>query len=253
METAPNAREQRELNNLRYRRRREETGRFLVEGVRVVEDLVASPLTVHWALAASSLGDSPRGAALLSSLRAREVPVRTVEEREFAVLAATDQPQGILAVAAIPTAGLEEIAGPGPVLVLDAVQDPGNVGTLVRTAEALGAAGVVGLPGTVDPWNPKAVRSAVGASFRLPVVYRPWPEVAAWLRSRGYTILAAEAGGEPVPRGGSTALVVGNEGAGISEEVLRDADAVVGVPIRGRAESLNVAAAAAILLHELTR
>jgi TrmH family RNA methyltransferase len=138
--------------------------------------------------------------------------------------------------------------------MLDAVQDPGNFGTLVRSAEALGAAGVIALPGTVDPWNPKAVRAAVGSTFRLPVVGSSWETAAEWLRREGFGILGADAGGGPVPASvRRAALVVGNEGAGLSAAVRAGMDGLVGIPLRGRAESLNVAAAAAILLYELTR
>ena len=219
---------------------------------------MASPLAIEWAAVASSLEDSERGRALLAALEARAPRVRRLTDTEFSAHAATDTPQGVLAVAAVPRWGLDDLGRaphePAVVLVLDAVQDPGNFGTLVRSAEALGAAGVVVLPGTVDPWNPKSIRAAVGSSFRLPLVAAEWEEAAAWLRGAGFRLLAGAMGGDP-PRGsvGRAALVVGNEGAGVSERVLAAVDEVVGIPLRGRAESLNVAAAAAILLYELTR
>jgi TrmH family RNA methyltransferase len=250
-------REEKELRGLQRRRARERTGRFLAEGVRVVEDLLASPVAVRWVLAASSLEDSERGRALLAAARERGVPVRTAPDGEFAALAATEHPQGVLAVAEVPAADAAAVlegGEPRVVLVLDAVQDPGNFGTLVRTAEALGAAGVVVLPGTVDPWNPKAVRAAVGSSFRIPIVALPWAEAAEWLRLHGFRVLAGAVGGGAVPTGlARIALVVGNEGVGVSPEVLAGVDATGGVRLRGRAESLNVASAAAILLHELLR
>jgi TrmH family RNA methyltransferase len=249
--------EEKELRGLSSRRSRERTGRFLAEGVRVVEDLLASPVAVRWVLAASSLEDSERGRALLATARSQGVPVRTAPDAGFAALAATEHPQGVLAVAEVPAAdaaGMLEGAEPRVVLVLDAVQDPGNFGTLVRTAEALGAAGVVVLPGTVDPWNPKAVRAAVGSSFRIPIVPLRWAEAEEWLRLHGFRVLAGAVAGGEVPAGlPRAALVVGNEGAGVSPEVLAGVDATVGVRLRGRAESLNVASAAAILLHELLR
>jgi RNA methyltransferase, TrmH family len=140
------------------------------------------------------------------------------------------------------------------VLLLDAVQDPGNLGTLVRTAEALGVAAVVALPGTVDPWNAKAVRSAAGSLFRVPVLPATWKEARARLAGSGYRLLAAEVGGAPVAAvHGRVGLVVGNEGAGLSAAVRAGVDGRVGIPLQGRAESLNVAAAAAILLYELMR
>ena len=251
-------REERLLKTLRQRRTREDEGLFIAEGVRAVEDLVASTLAVRFAVVSSTLGDTPRGAALAHGVAARGIHVHEADEREFRVWADTETPQGILAVAEIPRAGLDAIpmdAEPAVVLVLDAVQDPGNFGTLARTAEALGAAGVVALTGTVDPWNPKCVRAAMGSTFRLPVAEAGWEEAGAWLAEHRFQTLASAAGGEPVPRPAPprAALVMGNEGAGISAETRARADRVVGIPLRGRAESLNVAAAGAILLYELLR
>jgi TrmH family RNA methyltransferase len=245
------------LRALRQRKTREAEGRFVAEGVRVVEELLQSPLTVLWAAVSSSLEDSERGRALVEGMAARGVPVEWSSEAEFATLAATETPQGVLAVAEVPASRMDQLLrSPTPcvLLVLDAVQDPGNFGTLVRSAEALGAAGVIALPGTVDPWNAKSIRAAMGSSFRLPIVAAEWATAASALRASGFRLLAAAAGGHPAPRGlQRAALVVGNEGAGISDAVRAEVDETVGIPLRGRAESLNVAAAAAILLHELTR
>lgn len=250
-------REEKLLRALQRRRKRQAESRFLAEGVRVVEDLLASPLRVEWVLAATSLGDSPRGAALVRAIEERALPLRRIGDDAFLRLAATEHAQGVLAVAQMPGFAWEVLVQDAPtsvVLLLDAVQDPGNLGTLARTAEALGAAGLVVLPGTVDPWNPKSVRAAAGSLFRIPVIAASWDEARARLREAGYRLLAAEAGGDaPLSARGRVGLVVGNEGAGISPEVRASADGTVGVPIRGRAESLNVAAAAAILLYELTR
>lgn len=252
-------REERLLRSLRQRKTRQAEGLFLVEGVRAVEDLLASPLPIRLAVASSSAGDTARGRALLQRLAEQEVPLHETGDRELAEFAETETPQGVLAVASIPAAGLDRLRlqerDPAVVLVLDAVQDPGNFGTLARTAEALGAAGVVALPGTVDPWNPKSVRAAMGSTFRLPVVENHWDELAPWLRSHGVEVLAAVVGGEPLgdARPRRAALVLGNEGAGVGDETRALADREVGIPLRGRAESLNVAAAGAILLHELLR
>lgn len=250
-------REEKQLRSLARRKIREAEGRFLAEGVRVVEDLVASPVRTEWLCVSSTFQDMPRGAALLRQAEERGIPIRVVLERQLRVLAPTEHSQGVLAVARTPGAAWEEVLPPegrSVVLLLDAVQDPGNVGTLARTAEALGAAALVILPGTADPWNPKAVRAAAGSMFRLPVLAGSWREVADRLRAAGYRLLAADAAGDPPPPpGGRVALVMGNEGAGLSREVREGVDGTVAVPIRGRAESLNVAAAAAILLHELTR
>lgn len=252
-------REQSLLRSLRQRKARQAEGLFLAEGVRAVEDLLASPLPVRLAVASSSLGDTPRGRALLHLLAAKGVVLREADDRTLAALADTETPQGILAAAPIPAAGLDALRmdgdGPAVVLVLDAVQDPGNFGTLARTAEALGAVGLVALPGTVDPWNPKSVRAAMGSTFRLPVVEAGWDALAPFLQARGAETLAAVVGGAPLgdDRPRRAALVLGNEGAGVGDETRAHAHRAVGIPLRGRAESLNVAAAGAILLHDLLR
>lgn len=249
-------REQKILRGLRLRKNREAEGLFVVEGIRAVEDLLASSLRVRWTVTSSSLEDTARGQQLAQRVDALRVPRRDASDAELRGLADTETPQGVLAVAEIPRRALGDLAPADGdvVLLLDAVQDPGNLGTLVRTAEALGAAAVVSLPGTVDAWNPKAVRAAMGASFRVPVVETGWDDAEPWLRAAGFRILAAAGEGAPMEeRPARAALVLGNEGAGVGEETRRRADALVGIPLRGRAESLNVAAAGAILLHELLR
>lgn len=246
-----------ELRALQTRPNREARGRFLAEGVRVVEELVASGIRTRWTAVSSSLEDTERGQALVRDIDRRAIVRRVIDDRELVELAATDTPQGILAVADIPTseAGvLFPSRGRSLVLVLDAVQDPGNFGALVRSAEGLGAAAVVALPGTVDPWNPKSVRAAAGSSFRLPIVTLPWDEALKGFRDAGFSIVGADSNGRSVRevRGERIALVLGNEGAGLSQHVREGIDELVAVPLRGRAESLNVAAAAAILLYELS-
>jgi RNA methyltransferase, TrmH family len=252
------AREQKLLRRLSQRKFREAEGVFLVEGVRVTEELLASSLEVSLLVHSSSLEDTERGRALIDAAAARGIRSCRVGDAELSRLADTQTPQGVLAVAEIPRATLEHLrpsVGRSVVLVLDAVQDPGNFGTLLRSAEALGAAGVVTLPGTVDPWNPKSVRSAMGASFRLPIVGADWTEAGPWLHDHGFLILGAAADGEPLgqERPDRAALVVGNEASGISPETRIYADRIVAIPLRGRAESLNVSAAGAILLHDLLR
>lgn len=253
----PSRAEMKQIRALHQRKQREAQGLFLAEGVRGVEDLLASPLAIRMVLVASSLEDNPRGQLLLDGVGQRGIPICQVFDAELTGLAGTDTPQGIIAVAETPGATLrtlDALPGDAVLLLLDAVQDPGNLGTLVRTAEALGAGGVILLPGTVDPWNPKAVRAAVGSAFRLPMIAAEWRELAPWLREQDYRVFAAAAGGVPIQRpDGRVALVVGNEGAGISPATMEHADVRVGIPLRGRAESLNVAAAAAILLYELLR
>jgi RNA methyltransferase, TrmH family len=245
------------LRGLRRRGDRQESGLFLAEGVRLVEDLLASSIVPRLAVTSPSLVDTARGAALAAMLRER-VRTELVADHELAAIAGTDSPQGVVVAAEIPGHSLDSaVAGAGSLVVLlDAVQDPGNFGTIVRSADAFGAGLVCALPGTVDPWNPKAVRSAAGSSLRVPVVEVDLQSAVAALRAAGYRLLGAAADGQPVdmmPEARRTALVLGNEGAGLGLPARAVLDGVVGVPIRGSAESLNVGVAAGILLYLLSR
>ena len=195
---------------------------------------------------------------LRADLLARGIEVSDVSEREFASAAETESPQGVLAIADIPARSLGTLdAGDGCLLlVLDAVQDPGNVGTILRTAAALGATATLALPGTVDLWNAKVVRSAMGAHFRHPALSTTWDDLDAFRAERALSLWAADASGEPLggsatPRPRRLALVLGNEGNGLSAEARTRADATVALPIAAAVESLNVAVAAGIFLYAL--
>ncbi len=244
------------IRALRTRKRRDE-GAFLVEGVRLVEELLASRLEIELVILAPALAATERGACLIERVRGGGLAVAEVPDRELEELADTETPQGVLAVAREPGRRLEEFV-PGQraaILIFDRVVDPGNVGTLLRTAQALGVGWTVALPGTVDPWSPKAVRASAGSIFQLPVSREPWAYVVNWLRGRDFAILGADPGGVPVPRSGSPlprfALVMGNEPSGLSEEVRGDCDGQVAVRLPGQMDSLNVATAGALLLDRL--
>jgi TrmH family RNA methyltransferase len=245
------------LHALQRRKSREAEGLFVAEGVRVVEELVRSPIDLRFALVSPSLEDNPRGRQLLAELEARTT-VSRVSDAELKRHAGTDAPQGVLAVAVQP---IENAGGIKPgdhtlLLVADGVQDPGNLGTLIRIADAFAASAVIALSGTVDPWNPKVVRSSAGSSFHLPIVNATVEELSDWMERYHVTGFAAEAGGEsPGSARGITrvALFVGNEGAGLREQTRTLATRTIGIPMPGRAESLNVAVAAGILLYELSR
>jgi TrmH family RNA methyltransferase len=162
----------------------------------------------------------------------------------------------VLLVGAEPEASLGSLRARGRYLVLDGVQDPGNAGTLVRSAVAFGLDAVLFLDGAVDPWIPKTVRASAGMIFRIPVLRATSAEVVERLHGVLVPMFVADAEGDD-PRASSTAegfaLIVGNEGAGVRRGLAQQADAVLGVGMPGPAESLNVAMAASILLYALTR
>ncbi len=231
---------------------RRETGLFLVEGPRAVGELLGADITVQ---AIAHEAPPPGGTVpLVKAFREADVPCHGLSARDLRSLCGTETPQGILAVAAIPAWSWEDL-GSGDLLVLDGVQDPGNVGTLVRAAEALGLTGLVALPGTADPWGPKATRSAAGSNLRLPILASDWSAASEAIRRFGHEVWAADvrAGGTTwppdLPR--PVALVLGSEGAGISEEILREVDRRVAIPLEPPVESLNVGVAGALLMNRL--
>ena len=242
--------------DLRRRRARERQRLFVAEGVRAVEELVASTLSIHGLLVAPQLEGAPRGAALLDAAQRRGVVVTRVDEREFASAAETDSPQGVLAIAEIPARRLEDVELPAQarLVVLDAVQDPGNVGTILRTAAALRAAAVLAMPGTVDLWNAKVVRSAMGALFHHPAFMCTWTELDTFRAGNGLSMWGADARGTPLAElrpPGRLGVVVGNEGAGLSNEGRERIGQYVSIPIGSTVESLNVAVATGIILYQL--
>jgi TrmH family RNA methyltransferase len=246
------------IRDLKLRRGRERRGLALAEGVRLVEEALAAGVPLRGAAVSPALEASGRGQALKRALLEGGVRLEELSERDLAALAATEQPQGVVAVIEPRRWALADVASDRPVLVLDGVQDPGNVGTMLRTALGLGAAGVVALPGTAELTNPKVVRSAMGALFRLPSVAVGVEELLAWARERGAELWVAEADGAPIDEAGATArgavlLVVGNEGAGVSPALEAAAARRVAIPLAPGAESLNVGVAAGILLYEVLR
>ena len=244
--------------DLRRRKARERQALFVAEGVRSVEELLRSPLVVRGVLTAPQLADAPRGRALLDQIVGSAIEHAPVKEAEFRSAAETDSPQGVLAIAEIPARSLAGLSGVSPLrlLILDAIQDPGNVGTILRTAAALGADATVALPGTVDLWNAKVVRAAMGAHFHSIAFHTTADELFVFLESESLPLWAAEAGGQSVESmqpPARLALAVGNEGSGLSSSVRARASAAISVPIAQFVESLNVAVATAILLYQLRK
>lgn len=259
--------------DLRRRRARERLGLFVAEGVRAVEAALEAGVDARGALVGPALASTPRGQQLRARLDALGVPVVDVDERDFVSAADTEAPQGVLLVAAQPAGGdpatalaadgalaaAAHGAAPGRelrLLVLDAVQDPGNVGTLLRAAAGLGGAAVVALPGTADVWSAKVVRAAMGAHFAVPTIPATTDALAAFLTAHAIPLWGADGAGlavadAAVEAPARLALALGNEGAGLTAPVRALAAALVAVPSSGRVESFNVAVAGSILLYEL--
>jgi TrmH family RNA methyltransferase len=250
------------IRDLGRRRGRERRGLALAEGVRLVEEALAAGAELRGAVISPTLEGTARGKVLKAALAAGGVRLEEVAPAELDALADTEHPQGVVAVFAPKAWTFDDVAvRPGAaILVLDAVQDPGNVGTLLRTAWALGAAGVVALKGTADLANSKVVRGSMGATFRVPAVATTVDDFLRWAGETGVEIWvtaadAPPAGHPPVSKSqrAPVALVVGNEGAGVGAALTAAAARRVGIRLAPGAESLNVAVAAGILLHEVIR
>jgi RNA methyltransferase, TrmH family len=240
------------VRELRTPRGRREAGRFAAEGPTLLEEAARSGLRPREVYA------TPEALAGLDAGRweSAGTSVFAVPERAFARLSDLESPTGILAVFDLPGTALAEVlAREGPVLLLAGVGDPGNAGTLVRSAEAFGAAGVLFGRGGADPFAPKVVRAAMGSLFRLPVAQTSAEELLAAAAAAGRPVVAADAAGEDLsavalPR--NAVLAVGNERRGVRDWLPRW-DLSVRIPQRGATESLNAAVAGSIVLYEASR
>jgi TrmH family RNA methyltransferase len=232
---------------------------FLAEGPQAVREALAAGDDVVTELFATAEAES-RHADLVAAAVAAGIPVFRASGEVMAELAQTVTPQGLLAVCRFVHVPLDRAVAAGPRLVgvLAHVRDPGNAGTVLRTADAAGAEAVVFTDASVDPYNGKCVRASAGSLFHLPVVTGVTAEHALReLRASGLRVLAADGGGDrtldEVDLSAPTAWIFGNEAWGLPKELLKLADEAVRVPIYGRAESLNLATAAAVCLYASAR
>lgn len=232
-------------------RLRKEEGVFVVEGVRLVEEALLEGWDARLVLYTSDLG--PRGRRVLEGYAGRGVTLEETSEQVMRQASDTGSPQGLLAV-------LEQRQLPLPepmdfVFIPDAVRDPGNLGSMLRTASAAGVQAVLLPPGSVDPYSPKVLRGGMGAHFRLPVLSLAWEKIEAVLQP--LTVYLAAAGdGEPywkIDFCPPMALIIGGEAEGAGPQAQQLADRCVCIPMPGGGESLNAAAAGAVILYDVLR
>lgn len=239
---------------------RPEDSRIALEGVHLVMEAIRSGLKIE-AILASASGER-HVAALEAELDGPTLILHTTDKL-FDSVAATETPQGVAALARAPEFTLENLlrGADSLVVVLVAAQDPGNVGAILRSAEAFGATGVIATRGTAHPYSPKALRASSGSSLRLPVIADLAAPIAlTQLRVSGLRILAASASHNSTAKRpdeldlrGPFALLIGNEGAGLPAEVERSADALVRIEVAEPVDSLNAAVAASLILYEAAR
>lgn len=230
---------------------RSQAGLFTVEGIRILEEAQWSAAKPDWVIYTEDLDQ--RGNQLLEEYQAQQIPCEPVTPEVLKAASETKTPQGMLGV--FPLISLPLPPAPNLLVILDSLRDPGNLGTLMRTSLAANADGLLLSPGSVDPYSPKVVRSAMGAHFNIPFFTATWPEIAAL--TQDLTILLAE-----MDRGASlwdtdltcpVAILLGSEAHGPSDEARTLATTPVHIPISSSVESLNAAVAGAVLLFEVNR
>lgn len=228
-------------------RTRKELGLFVVEGTRLASE------------APSELIDSVFVSESLSKEGFGCIPgdyqTEIIADSVFRSISDTVNPQGILAICRMPQMDLERASDEQLCLILDDVRDPGNLGTIIRTAEAAGA-GVIMSPGCVDVFNPKVIRATMGSIFRVPLAVSDAVGAVRYLQEKGTRVFAAALDGsvpyKEADYGEANAFVIGNEAYGVSTAVQNASDYRVRIPMKGRVESLNAAVSAAVLLYGLT-
>ncbi|NJK80458.1 MAG: RNA methyltransferase [Chloroflexaceae bacterium] len=255
----PHVKRIRSLNGSSRERRRERL--FVLEGVRLVAEALTAGATLQLALYnPEQLDSTAAGQALLAHL-AQQPNCYPASERVISVAADTVTPQGVVAVAAWPTAATIAARPSALCLVLDTVQDPGNVGTLLRSAEAAGVGSVWSMQGSADLYSPKVVRSAMGAHFYVPLLAdQAWEALAAeaaTVTAQGGAVYVATADGDLSYYSAEwrkpAILIVGNEAHGVSTAALQLATHQLTIPMAGRGESLNAAVAGSVMLFEALR
>jgi TrmH family RNA methyltransferase len=233
-------------------RERREANAFVIEGVRLVEEAVTAGWPFQFVLYSDGL--SERGRNLIDNLFTRHIEVEEVAGDLLQKLSDTEMPQGVLAV--LEFTNLPIPASPGFILIPDQIRDPGNLGTLLRSAAATGVQSVLLPPETTDAFAPKVLRSGMGAHFRLPIHSMPWEEIEQLRKSAGLQMYLADMNGQScweTDLRQPLALVIGGEAEGASEAAREVATAKISIPMAGSVESLNAGVAGSVLMFEVVR
>lgn len=243
---------------LQTSREARKAGVFTAEGLRSVDEVLSSGWEIESLWLEDEFCDQNKG--YIRTLDSLSCPVYRVSRSLFKRLGDTENPQGILAIVRRKKWDVKAVLSKEDPLfvILEDLQDPGNVGTILRTADAAGAAAVFTSKGTADLYSPKVVRSSMGSLLHLPVISFPGiEELAPILQKKGVRLIAAHLKGEKAPwetdLSGAVAILIGNEGAGLSQTAAQAADSLVKIPMPGQAESLNAAIAAGMILYESIR
>lgn len=243
--------------NLKRRKMRQAEQKYLIEGIRLCEEALKSSDTLEQLIFCRERRNT-RLENLYRATLAQRIPIQQTDWRAFKHMSDTDTPQGVLGVVSMPTYDPKTVLNTnGPFLILDRVSDPGNLGVIMRTAEAAGCKGIFLTRGSVEVYNPKVVRATMGAIFRMPVFpLQDGPALLHSLRQRNIQIIAAHTSGISFHRlqtQNPVALLLGNEAFGIDPDLLALSHHTVTIPMAAPVESLNIAVASGILLFNLSQ
>ena len=248
-----------EAVSIKEKRRKYKYEAFLIEGPHLVEMALQSGTAIKKAFFTEEFSSGRGGASLLKKLTGSGAGMFRITAQILSMLSDTETPQGVIATAAYNPCSLDtlQVSENAMIVIIDGIQNPGNLGTIIRTADAAGADALIMLPGTCDAFMPKALRSTAGSLFTLPIAYAETAAVIRWLREKaiGLSVTDAKAPVE-IHQADLThplAFVFGNEAHGVSDSLKKAATVLLSIPILGKAESLNVAASAAICLYEAVR
>jgi RNA methyltransferase, TrmH family len=246
------------LRLLADRRHRRREGAFVVEGLQPVWRAVEAGWGIETLVVAPELLAATSAASMVAEREAAGVPVARLSTELFGRLSERDGPSGLAAIVRTRTRTLADVPAQGLVVALHGVGNPGNLGTVVRTADAAGADAVVLLGDTADPFAPAAVKASMGSLFALPIVHTADPDAfLSWAGTGGMRVVATSGSAEGAHWAADwtppVALLLGSEGPGLPDELLERAHETVRIPMTGTAESLNLAVAAGILIYEARR
>ncbi len=233
--------------------------KFIIEGYRIVTLAIDCDAKLEYVFINEDFENKKEHIELLEILKSKNIKVYKTTNKLFENFIDTENTQGIIGVVKFNTNTLESNFKKENkfVLVLDRIQDPGNMGTIIRTADACGVDLIIALKGCVDIYNPKVIRSTMGSIFDMNIVYENQDEAINFLKNNGFSIVSSYLDTDNyynnISYNNKTALVIGNEANGINNDIILNSDTLVKIPIYGKAESLNAAISSAILMYEIKK
>ncbi len=249
-----------EIKSLHRKRDRWMKKSFFIEGIRAVEECILSNTKIVYLVYSDMLFSIKGGKELFDKISLENYKLNYISDKLFNEISDTEKPQGILAVVEYDLKKIDEVLKEEGnfLILLDRVQDPGNMGTIIRTADAFGSNGVIVTDGCVDIFNPKTIRSTMGSIFHVPILYyKDTNEAIKDLKENKIKVITTSLNAEKycfdVDFKTSFALVIGNEASGVSNEVMVDSDLLIKIPMPGEAESLNAAIASSVIMYEVLR